>query len=108
MASVPLPRSGAALVAAPAVLVGVAGCGQDADPEAAALPLGALTARQALVDHAHLRPREQVLVHGGAGAVGAYVVQLGQGTFPLAPGRTADGTGATLHRTPGRTVLVVR
>lgn len=44
--------------------------------EAAALPLGGLTAWQALVDHAGLQPGEQVLVHGGAGAVGAFVVQL--------------------------------
>jgi NADPH:quinone reductase-like Zn-dependent oxidoreductase len=44
--------------------------------EAAALPLAALTAWQALVDHAHLRPDERVLVHGGAGGVGVYGVQL--------------------------------
>jgi NADPH:quinone reductase-like Zn-dependent oxidoreductase len=44
--------------------------------EAAALPLAALTAWQALVDHAHVRPGERVLVHGGAGGVGVYGVQL--------------------------------
>jgi NADPH:quinone reductase-like Zn-dependent oxidoreductase len=44
--------------------------------EAAALPLAALTAWQALVDHAGLRPGERVLVHGGAGGVGVYGVQL--------------------------------
>jgi NADPH:quinone reductase-like Zn-dependent oxidoreductase len=43
---------------------------------AAALPLAALTAWQALFDHARLRPGESVLVLGGAGGVGAYVVQL--------------------------------
>src|SRR5215475_15247928 len=43
---------------------------------AAALPLGALTAWQALHEHAHLQPGQRVLVHGGAGGVGAYVVQL--------------------------------
>lgn len=44
--------------------------------EAAALPLAALTAWQALVDHAHLQAGERVLVHGGAGGVGVYGVQL--------------------------------
>ncbi len=44
--------------------------------EAASLPLAALTAWQALVDHAKLSAGESVLVTGGAGGVGAYVVQL--------------------------------
>jgi NADPH:quinone reductase-like Zn-dependent oxidoreductase len=43
---------------------------------AAALPLGALTAWQALHEHAELRPGQHVLVHGGAGGVGGYAVQL--------------------------------
>jgi len=43
---------------------------------AAAVPLGALTAWQALHEHAHLAPGQHVLVHGGAGGVGAYATQL--------------------------------
>lgn len=43
---------------------------------AAALPLAALTAWQALVDHAGLAAGEQVLIHGGAGGVGMYAVQI--------------------------------
>jgi NADPH:quinone reductase-like Zn-dependent oxidoreductase len=43
---------------------------------AAALPLAALTAWQALCDHARLQAGESVLVLGGAGGVGGYVVQL--------------------------------
>ncbi|BBZ45080.1 hypothetical protein MPRM_23610 [Mycobacterium parmense] len=43
---------------------------------AAALPLAGLTALQALVDHAAVRPGEAVLVLGGAGGVGALTVQL--------------------------------
>jgi NADPH:quinone reductase-like Zn-dependent oxidoreductase len=43
---------------------------------AAALPLAGLTAWQALVDHAAVRPGEAVLLHGGAGGVGALAVQL--------------------------------
>jgi NADPH:quinone reductase-like Zn-dependent oxidoreductase len=47
------------------------------DPvRAAALPLGGLTAWQALVDHAGVASGQHVLVHGGAGGVGAYAVQL--------------------------------
>jgi NADPH:quinone reductase-like Zn-dependent oxidoreductase len=43
---------------------------------AAAVPIGALTAWQGLIDRAKLKPGERVLVHGGAGAVGLYAVQL--------------------------------
>jgi NADPH:quinone reductase-like Zn-dependent oxidoreductase len=43
---------------------------------AAAVPLGALTAWQALHEHARVQPGQSVLVHGGAGGVGAYAVQL--------------------------------
>ena len=35
-----------------------------------------MTAWQALVDHAELKPGEQVLVQGGSGAVGSFAVQL--------------------------------
>lgn len=45
---------------------------------AATVPIGALTAWQGLLDRAHVQGGERVLVHGGAGAVGAYAVQLAQ------------------------------
>jgi NADPH:quinone reductase-like Zn-dependent oxidoreductase len=44
--------------------------------DAATLPLAGMTAWQALVDHADLKPGEQVLVQGGSGAVGSFAVQL--------------------------------
>jgi NADPH:quinone reductase-like Zn-dependent oxidoreductase len=44
--------------------------------EAASVPISALTAWQGLFDHAKLQPGETVLVHGGAGAVGLFAVQL--------------------------------
>jgi len=44
--------------------------------EAASVPIGALTAWQGLFDHAHLRRGERVLIHGAAGGVGIYAVQL--------------------------------
>src|SRR5262245_5328567 len=44
--------------------------------EAAALPLIAITAWQGLVDQAHVREGQRVLVHAGAGGVGHIAVQL--------------------------------
>jgi NADPH:quinone reductase-like Zn-dependent oxidoreductase len=44
--------------------------------EAATVPIGALTAWQGLFDRAKLKAGERVLVHGGAGAVGLFAVQL--------------------------------
>jgi NADPH:quinone reductase-like Zn-dependent oxidoreductase len=43
---------------------------------AASVPIGALTSWQGLIDRAKLEPGERVLVHGGAGTVGLYAVQL--------------------------------
>ncbi|MDQ2839921.1 MAG: NADP-dependent oxidoreductase [Acidobacteriota bacterium] len=43
---------------------------------AASIPIGALTAWQGLFERAKLQRGERVLVHGGAGAVGAFAVQL--------------------------------
>ncbi|MEU2394805.1 NADP-dependent oxidoreductase [Streptomyces sp. NPDC007369] len=44
--------------------------------QAAALPLAALTAWQALVDGADVRPGDRVLVHAAAGGVGHLAVQI--------------------------------
>lgn len=44
--------------------------------QAAALPVVALTAWQALVGIGHLRPGQRILVHGGSGGVGSVVIQL--------------------------------
>jgi NADPH:quinone reductase-like Zn-dependent oxidoreductase len=44
--------------------------------DSASVPIGALTSWQGLIDRAKLQPGERVLVHGGAGAVGLYAVQL--------------------------------
>ena len=43
---------------------------------AASVPISALTAWQGLIDRATLERGERVLIHGGAGAVGLYAVQL--------------------------------
>ncbi len=44
--------------------------------EAASVPISALTAWQGLFDRTRIRPGERLLVHGAAGAVGCFVVQL--------------------------------
>src|SRR6266566_5270907 len=44
--------------------------------EAAAVPMGALTAWQALVDTAQLQPGQTILIHGGSGGVGSFAVQI--------------------------------
>jgi NADPH:quinone reductase-like Zn-dependent oxidoreductase len=44
--------------------------------EAASVPIGALTGWQGLFDRARLQPGERVLVHGGAGTVGVFAIQL--------------------------------
>ncbi|WP_259671994.1 NADP-dependent oxidoreductase [Rhizobium sp. NZLR8] len=46
------------------------------DIEAASIPVIAVTARQALFDHAKLDAGQTVLIHGAAGNVGAYAVQF--------------------------------
>lgn len=43
---------------------------------AAAIPLAALTAQQALFDHGQLASGQTVLIHGAAGGVGHFAVQL--------------------------------
>src|SRR5882672_10780995 len=44
--------------------------------EAASVPVAAQTAWQGLFTHAHLGKGQTILIHGAAGAVGAYAVQL--------------------------------
>ena len=43
---------------------------------AAALPLTAVSAYQALVDHMNLHTGQKILIHGGAGGIGSLAIQL--------------------------------
>jgi len=44
--------------------------------EAASVPVAAQTAWHGIFTHGHLEKEQTILIHGGAGAVGAYAVQL--------------------------------
>jgi len=48
--------------------------------EAASVPVAAETAWQGIFTHGHLDKGQTILIHGGAGAVGAYAVQLASHT----------------------------
>jgi NADPH:quinone reductase-like Zn-dependent oxidoreductase len=73
--------------------------------EAAAVPLVALAAWQILVDSAHVRPGQNVLVHAGAGGLGSTVIQLAKhlGAYVAT---TANGTDADRVRSFGADVVV--
>src|SRR6266571_5014278 len=60
--------------------------------EAAAVPMGALTAWQALVDVAKLQPGQTILIHGGSGGVGGFAVQIAKarGARVIATASTAN------------------
>lgn len=65
----------AELATAPATAVARVPDGLD-DAEAAATPMAAVTALQALRDQGRVQPGERVLVNGAAGGVGTFTVQL--------------------------------
>lgn len=68
--------------------------------DAASVPISALTAWQGLLDRAHLKSGDRVLVHGAAGAVGIFAVQLARlhGAHVTA---TASQTNAEFVRSLG-------
>jgi len=51
--------------------------------EAAAVPLAALTAWQALIDAAKLSAGQTVLIHGGSGGVGSFAIQIAKARSAL-------------------------
>ncbi len=65
--------------------------------EAAAVPLAALTALQALRDRANLQPGRRVLVNGASGGVGTFAVQIAVAMGARVTG-TSSGRNAELVR----------
>ncbi len=60
--------------------------------DAAAVPMGALTAWQALVDSAQLHDGQTILIHGGSGGVGSFAIQIAKarGAHVIATASTAN------------------
>jgi len=67
--------------------------GSFSDVEAAAFPMAALTAWQALFVHANLRVGQTVVIHGASGGVGTLAVQLA-----VSAGARVIGSGRTTGR----------
>ena len=73
--------------------------------EAAAVPVGSRTAWQAVIEEAEVGPGQRVLVHGGAGGVGSYAVQLAKwkGAHVIA---TASSANAEFVRSLGADMVI--
>lgn len=103
---IPFNRDGAAaeFVSVPAELLAAKPITIDHDT-AAAIPLAALTAWQALADHAAVQAGHHVLVHGAAGGVGSFAVQLASHLGARVTA-TARGRDATFVRGLGAAVVL--
>jgi NADPH:quinone reductase-like Zn-dependent oxidoreductase len=73
--------------------------------EAASVPVVAVTAWQMLFDYAQAKPGQTVLIHGGAGNVGAYAVQLAS-QAGLQVFATASSADAPYVRSLGATTVI--
>jgi NADPH:quinone reductase-like Zn-dependent oxidoreductase len=65
--------------------------------EAASVPVAAQTAWQGLFTHGHLEKGQTILIHGGAGAVGAYAVQLASHAGAVVIATASGGDEAYLN-----------
>jgi len=64
---------------------------------AAVTPISALTAWQGLIERAQLAPGERVLIHGAAGGVGMFAVQLARWRGAHVIGTAADHNAEFVH-----------
>lgn len=73
--------------------------------QAAAVPISALTAWEGLVERGDVGPNQRVLIHGGAGAVGTFAVQIAawRGAHVIA---TCSARNAALVRELGANEIV--
>jgi NADPH2:quinone reductase len=72
--------------------------------EAAAVPLGFITAWEGLVDHARVAAGHRVLIHGGAGGVGHMAVQVAK-AFEADVFATGSGSSAEYLQAIGATPI---
>lgn len=74
-------------------------------PEAAATPLAACSAYQALVEHMKLQKDQRVLIHGGSGGIGTFAIQLAKhlGAYVAS---TASGIGIQYVKNLGADVVI--
>src|SRR5712671_254814 len=64
--------------------------------EAASVPVASQTAWQGLFTHGHLEKGQTILIHGGAGAVGGYAVQLASHAGAIVIATASGGDAAYL------------
>ena len=76
--------------------------------EAAALPLVALTAWQALVERARVRAGQKVLIHAGAGGLGSIAVQLAKALGAHVATTASTATGDLLRELGADVVIDYR
>src|SRR5882757_3133292 len=65
--------------------------------EAASVPVASQTAWQGLFTHGHLEKGQTILIHGGAGAVGSYAVQLASNVGAIVIATASGGDAACLE-----------
>lgn len=106
------PGAAAEYVLAPAAVLTVAPAAVPLT-DVAALPATGLTAWQAVVEHADVRPGQRILIHGAGGAVGGFAVQLavqagatvvgtaGEGNADRVRGYGAEVPGRSAHDVSG-------
>lgn len=76
--------------------------------EAASLPVVAVTAWQALFDHAQLEAGQRVVIHGAAGNVGSYAVQLARQAGIQTIATVSTGDVAAVRNLGANTVIDYR
>lgn len=73
--------------------------------EAASIPLVGLTAWQALVERAHIKPGQKVLIHAGSGGVGTFAIQLARHLGAIVA-TTASAANAAMLKDLGADVVI--
>ncbi len=73
--------------------------------ESAALPLAGVSAYQAIVEVLNLSPEQKILIHGGAGGIGSYAIQLAShlGAFVAT---TVRGSGVEFAKRLGADMII--